>query len=58
MEDTYRFISNIYGMNLYKCDKPLRLFLKHFTRNRNFSLDLNGIGEFAGRELYEISDYI
>jgi len=58
MEDTYRFESNIYGMNLYKCDKPLRLFLKHLTGNRISSLDLNEIGEFTGRELYEISDYI
>lgn len=41
-----------YGLNHYKLDKPLRDALKYFLDRKP---DLTGLGEYAGRTLYEVA---
>ncbi|KQB35413.1 acyl-CoA dehydrogenase family protein [Acidiplasma cupricumulans] len=55
MDDTYSHISNIYGMNHYEIDKPFQKILEFYAGKR---LNLDQLGLYAGKELYEITDYI
>ncbi|MFG1390511.1 acyl-CoA dehydrogenase family protein [Acidiplasma aeolicum] len=55
MDDTYSHISNIYGMNHYEIDKPFQEILEFYAEKR---LNLDRLGLYAGKELYEITDYI
>ena len=55
MDDTYSHISNIYGMNHYEIDKPFQEILEFYAGKR---LNLDRLGLYAGKELYEITDYI
>ncbi|WP_337860383.1 acyl-CoA dehydrogenase family protein [Ferroplasma sp.] len=55
MDDTYSYISNIYGKNHYNIDKPFQEILEFYLGKR---LDLSSLGEYAGKELYEATDYI
>jgi alkylation response protein AidB-like acyl-CoA dehydrogenase len=53
--DIYGFISNAYGKNHYKVDKPLLDILSLYAGNIP---ELDELGDFAGREIYEMADYI
>ena len=55
MDDVYSHLSNAYGKNHYEIDRPLQLFLKHFV---GVVPDLSSLGAFAGKDLYEIADYV
>ena len=55
MDDTYSHISNIYGMNHYEIDKPFQEILEFYAGK---VLNLDRLGLYAGKELYEITDYI
>jgi len=55
MHNTFADLSNAYGKNHFKIDKPLQIMLEYFENKKE---DLNKIGEFVGNDLYEISDYI
>jgi hypothetical protein len=54
-EDVYSHLSNSYGRNHFDIDRPLQLMLRYFTEKVP---DLSALGAFAGRELYEVADYI
>ncbi|MDE1853737.1 MAG: acyl-CoA dehydrogenase family protein [Thaumarchaeota archaeon] len=53
--DTYGQLSNSYGRNHFEVDGPLRLMLRYFTGRVP---DLSALGSFAGKELYEVADYV
>ncbi|MDG6901061.1 MAG: acyl-CoA dehydrogenase family protein [Nitrososphaerota archaeon] len=53
-DETYRHLSNSYGKNHFEVDKPLQLVLKYFGKTP----DLVALGAFAGKELYEVADYV
>ncbi|MDG6987705.1 MAG: acyl-CoA dehydrogenase family protein [Nitrososphaerota archaeon] len=48
-------MSNAYGRNHFGVDKPFQLILRHFAGR---VLDLGPLGSFAGKELYELADYV
>lgn len=50
----FSYISNAYGKNHFEIDKPLQKTLEYF----NVKADFSKLGEFAGRELYEIADHV
>ncbi|AAY81084.1 DNA alkylation response protein [Sulfolobus acidocaldarius] len=54
-KNVYSYLSNSYGKNHFTIDKPFQQLLKYF---RGAVPDLTPLGEFAGGELLEISDYI
>ena len=54
-ESPFRYLSNIYGLNHYELDYPLKNVMKYFGQ------DMSGLGElgnFAGRDLYEIAEHV
>ncbi|MEM0288147.1 MAG: acyl-CoA dehydrogenase family protein [Nitrososphaerota archaeon] len=53
--DAYIHISNSYGKNHFLVDKPLQLILRYFTGRVP---DLSSLGSYAGKELYEVADYV
>lgn len=53
-DETYRHLSNSYGKNHFEVDKPLQLVLRYFGK----APDLSALGAFAGKELYEVADYV
>ena len=53
-DDVYGHLSNSYGRNHFEVDKPLQLILKYFGS----APKLDTLGAFAGRELYEVADYV
>jgi alkylation response protein AidB-like acyl-CoA dehydrogenase len=53
-DETYRHLSNSYGKNHFEVDNPFQLILKYFGKTP----DLAALGAFAGRELYEVADYV
>jgi hypothetical protein len=53
-EDVYGHLSNSYGKNHFEVDKPLQLVLRYF----GCSPKLDALGAFAGRDLYEVADYV
>ncbi|MEM3832546.1 MAG: acyl-CoA dehydrogenase family protein [Thermoprotei archaeon] len=55
MDDTYSYLSNVYGKNHFELDKPFRVILEYYIGK---SVDFSELGKFVGKELYEIADYI
>ena len=53
--DTYRYLSNAYGKNHFDVDRPFQAVLRYFAGGVP---DLSRLGAYAGRELYEIADYV
>jgi alkylation response protein AidB-like acyl-CoA dehydrogenase len=53
-DDVYGHLSNSYGKNHFEVDKPLQVILSYFGRTPK----LDALGAFAGRELYEVADYV
>ena len=54
-ESPYRYLSHAYGRNHYTIDRPFQAFLRF---HRNALPDLTRLGEFVGKDLYEVADYI
>ena len=54
-DEFYGHLSNSYGKNHFEADKPFQLILRYFTGK---TPDLHNLGAFAGRELYEVADYV
>jgi len=55
MDDAYSYLSNAYGKNHFEIDKPLQIILEYFTNKKQ---NFNELGNFVGKELYEVSDYV
>jgi len=55
MDDTYSYISSIYGKNHYDIDKPFQEILEFYMGKH---LNLSPLGAYAGKDLYETTDYI
>lgn len=55
MDDVFGFMSNSYGINHFSADLPFQAVLKHFLGR---SPDYTELGEYTGRELLEITDYV
>lgn len=53
-DDVYGHLSNSYGKNHFEIDKPLQLILSYFGS----APKLSALGAFAGRDLYEVADYV
>ncbi len=53
-DDVYGYLSNSYGRNHFEVDKPLQLILRYF----GIAPKLDALGAFAGKELYEVADYV
>jgi hypothetical protein len=53
--EVYGHLSKAYGKNHFDLDKPLQVVLKHFMGTIP---PLSSLGSFAGKELYEVADYI
>jgi len=53
-DDVYGHLSNSYGKNHFELDKPFQLILRHF----GCTPKLHALGAFAGKELYEVADYV
>ena len=53
--DAYGHLSNSYGRNHFDVDKPFQAILRYFTGKVN---DFSALGSFAGKELYEVADYV
>ncbi len=54
LDGIYGRLSNSYGVNHFEVDKPLQLILRYFGSTP----DLRSLGAFAGKELYEVADYV
>lgn len=54
-DEFYGYLSNSYGKNHFEVDKPFQLILRYFTGG---APDLHNLGAFAGKELYEVADYV
>ncbi len=54
-DEFYGRLSNSYGKNHFEVDKPFQLILRYFTGR---APDLHELGAFAGKELYEVADYV
>ncbi|WP_218184353.1 hypothetical protein [Aeropyrum camini] len=52
LDSAFGEVSMAYGLNHYLVDKPLRDTLKYFMSREP---ELAGLGEFVGRELYELA---
>ena len=55
MDDTYSYISNIYGKNHFDIDRPFQEILDFYLGKH---LNLSPLGAYAGKDLYETTDYI
>ncbi len=55
IEPVYERLSNSYGRNHFAVDRPFQLILRYFTPRPP---DLSSLGAFAGKELYEVADYV
>ena len=53
--DVYGYLSNTFGRNHFEADRPFREMLRHFAGK---APDLSRLGAFAGKELYEVADYV
>ena len=53
-DDVFGHLSNSYGKNHFEVDRPLQLILSHFGSEPK----LGPLGAFAGRDLYEVADYV
>jgi len=54
-DEIYGQLSNSYGRNHFEVDKPFQLILRYFAGKVP---DLHELGAFAGKELYEVADYV
>jgi len=54
IDSPFGYESSAYGLNHYSIDTPFRTVLNYF----GYNADLSSLGRFAGRELYEIADYV
>ena len=54
-DDIYANLSNSYGTNHYDVDKPFQQLLTYFLGK---TPDLSALGAYAGKELYELADYV
>ena len=52
--EIYGQLSNSYGRNHFEIDKPFQLILRYFGSTPQ----LHDLGAFAGKELYEVADYV
>ncbi len=52
--EIYGRLSNSYGRNHFEVDKPFQLILRYFGS----APQLHSLGAFAGKELYEVADYV
>ena len=55
MDDTFSLISNSYGKNHYDIDMPFQHILNFYLGRH---IDLSALGSYAGKEIYEATDYI
>ena len=55
VDEFYGHMSNAYCRNHFEVDKPFQLILGHFAGRVP---DLAPLGAFAGKELYELADYV
>ncbi|MEM0140184.1 MAG: acyl-CoA dehydrogenase family protein [Ferroplasma sp.] len=55
MDDTFALISSSYGKNHFDIDLPFQNILDFYYGKH---LDLSELGSYAGKELYEATDYI
>ena len=53
--DVYGYLSNSYGRNHFEVDRPFQDILRYFAGKVP---DLRELGSFAGKELYEVADYV
>ena len=53
-DDVYGHLSNSYGKNHFEVDKPFQFILSYFGSTPK----LDALGAFAGRDLYEVADYV
>ncbi len=53
-DEIYGRLSNSYGRNHFDVDKPFQLILRYFGSTPR----LHSLGAFAGKELYEVADYV
>jgi len=53
--EVYYHLSNSYGRNHFEIDKPFQVILDYFAGKPTH---LARLGAFAGKELYEIADYV
>ncbi len=53
-DEIYGQLSNSYGKNHFEVDKPFQLILRYY----GCAPDLHSLGAFAGKELYEVADYV
>lgn len=54
-DDVFGHLSSSYGRNHFLADRPLQLTLRYFLGRVP---DLSALGAFAGKELYEVADYV
>jgi acyl-CoA dehydrogenase len=52
-QSPYGFISDAYGKNHYEIDRPFKQLLRGYDGSQ-----LSEVGDFAGKELYEVSGYV
>ena len=53
-DNVYGHLSNSYGKNHFEVDRPLQFILSYFGSVPK----LDELGAFAGRDLYEVADYV
>ncbi len=54
-DSPYRYLSHAYGRNHFTIDRPLQELLRLHAGKLP---DLSSLGEFAGKDLYEVADYV
>ncbi len=54
-DELYGHLSNAYGRNHFEVDRPFQLILRYFAGS---TPDLSSLGSYAGKELYEVADYV
>jgi hypothetical protein len=55
VDSPYRHLSHAYGRNHFAVDRPFQEILQFHLGK---TLDLTRLGEFVGRDLYEVADYV
>jgi acyl-CoA dehydrogenase len=54
-DSPYRHLSHAYGRNHFEIDRPFQAILRFHLGTLP---DLSRLGEFAGKDLYEVADYV
>lgn len=57
IDSPYRFISGAYGKNHFELDKPFISLLDYLGYDYS-GARLSSLGEYAGRDVYEVADYV